>query len=46
MSGNSPQLLNTFTDDGIGSLEQFTPWNVLVESLNKKRYVILEELIK
>lgn len=46
MSGNSPQLLNTFTDDGIGSLEQFTPWNVLVESLNNKRYVILEELIK
>jgi len=41
MSGFSPSLLNLFCDKGISGLQSCTPWAMLEESLEKKRYKIL-----
>lgn len=46
MSGYSPTALNEFSEDGVDGLESFTPWNVLMKTLNKERYNKLSELIE
>jgi hypothetical protein len=38
ISGFSPILLNLFCEKGIEAIETITPWNLLIESLNHKRY--------
>jgi len=42
MSGFSPALLNLFCEKGIDALQSCTPWSILMESLNNKRYWQLE----
>lgn len=46
MSGFSPSLLNLFCDKGIDALQSCTPWSMLVQSLENKRYVIMEDKLK
>ena len=43
MSGFSPGLLNLFCEKGLEGILQCTPWNMLTEALNNKRYDTLEE---
>ena len=43
MAGYSPTALNEFSEDG---LQSFTPWNVLLKTLDKERYNKLSELIE
>lgn len=38
LSGFSPMLLNLFCEKGIEGLENYTPWSMLLESLNHPRY--------
>ena len=38
MSGTSPALLNEFCDKGLDGLKNTTPWNILRDTLNHKRY--------
>ena len=45
MSGFSPHLLNIFTERGINGLRTVTPWNMLMKTLDKDRYIELEKLI-
>ena len=45
MSGFSPHLLNIFTEQGISGLHYATPWNMLMKTLAKDRYIELEGLI-
>jgi hypothetical protein len=45
MSGFSPVLLNQFCEKGLDALDQATPWNMMVESLNHERYSCLNEPI-
>jgi hypothetical protein len=45
LSGNSPVLLNTFSEKGCELLEDLTPWNILVNELNNKRYNKLEDVV-
>jgi len=45
MSGFSPHLLNIFTERGIIGLRTVTPWNMLMKTLDKDRYIELEKLI-
>ena len=45
MSGFSPHLLNVFTEQGIVGLQRVTPWNLLMKTLDKDRYIELENLI-
>ena len=45
MSGFSPHLLNMFTEQGISGLHYATPWNMLMKTLAKDRYIELEGLI-
>ena len=42
MSGINPALMNVFCEEGMESLSQYTPWNVLEKSLNDERYSILQ----
>ena len=42
MSGINPALMNVFCEEGMESLSQYTPWNVLQKSLNNERYSILQ----
>ena len=46
LSGNSPALLNQFNEKGISSLDEMTPWKLLVKQLDNKRYKILEDKIE
>jgi len=41
MSGFSPALLNLFCDQGIGALQSCSPWSILTQSLENKRYKIM-----
>jgi hypothetical protein len=45
LSGNSPVLLNAFSENGCEMLKSLTPWNVLVNELNNNRYNKLEEVV-
>jgi hypothetical protein len=45
LSGNSPVLLNAFSENGSAMLKDITPWNVLVNELNNNRYNKLEEVV-
>jgi hypothetical protein len=45
ISGNSPVLLNIFSENGCEMLKTLTPWNVLVNELNNNRYNKLEEVV-
>jgi uncharacterized protein len=42
MSGINPVLMNVFCEEGMESLSQYTPWNVLEKSLNDERYSDLQ----
>jgi len=46
MSGFSPVLLNLFCEKGLEALQSCSPWSLLVESLNKDRYAILDKHIR
>lgn len=46
MAGYSPTALNEFSEDGLNGLQNFTPWNVLMKTLDKERYNKLSELIE
>lgn len=41
LSGFSPMLLNLFCEKGVEGLEDYTPWKMLVESLDHPRYNML-----
>ena len=43
MSGINPALMNIFCEEGMESLSQYTPWNVLQKSLNDERYSVLQK---
>ena len=45
MSGNNPVLLNTFCNEGIDGLKNYTPWKTLLKQLSNKRYNHLEKII-
>lgn len=42
MSGFSPALLNVFCDEGISALQNYTPWSLLIKTMNNSRYNILD----
>jgi|UniRef100_A0A6C0CK07 hypothetical protein len=46
MSGYSPTALNEFSEEGLDGLQSFTPWNMLMKTLDKERYNKLSELIE
>lgn len=46
MSGFSPVLLNQFCEKGMEALEQATPFNMMLESLNNERYNCLDRFVK
>ena len=46
LSGFSPQLLNTFCKDGIKGLQNYTPWNCLLNQLQNERYIWVNDCIK
>lgn len=46
MAGYSPTALNEFSEEGLAGLQSFTPWNVLLKTLDKERYNKLSELIE
>jgi len=46
MAGYSPTALNEFSEEGLDALKSFTPWNVLLKTLDKERYNKLSELIE
>jgi len=46
MSGFSPALLNVFCEKGVNGLQQYTPWNTLLDSLSNKRYNGFEKAFK
>jgi len=41
MSGFSPSLLNLFCEEGMETLQNFTPWSQLNKSLDNDRYKIM-----
>jgi len=41
MSGFSPSLLNAFCEQGAEALQQATPWQMLVDTLNVPRYQMI-----
>jgi len=45
LSGFSPVLLNLFCEKGVEGLEGYTPWSMLVESLQHPRYNILNNVL-
>ena len=45
LSGFSPQLLNTFCNEGIEGLQNYTPWNCLLNQLQNERYTWVNEYI-
>ena len=46
LSGFSPQLLNTFCKDGLKGLQNYTPWNCLLNQLQNERYIWVNDCIK
>jgi hypothetical protein len=46
MSGYSATALNEFSENGLNGLQSFTPWNVLMKTLDKERYNKLSELVE
>lgn len=46
LSGYSPALLNSFVNKGMDMLQDFTPWHMLLETLNIPRYSSLEKDIQ
>ena len=46
MSGFSPALLNVFCEKGVDGLQQYTPWNTLLDSLHNKRYDGFDRVFK
>jgi len=42
MSGINPALMNVFCEEGMETLSQYSPWNVLAKSLNDERYNVLQ----
>ena len=46
MSGFSPALLNVFCEKGVDGLQQYNPWNTLLDSLNNKRYSGYDRVFK
>jgi hypothetical protein len=44
ISGFSPAMLNLFCDKGVAALDQYTPWSMLLESLEHPRYSLLSEI--
>ena len=45
LSGYSPNLLNTFVNEGMRSLNDITPWYMLNKMLDNPRYNILEKYV-
>jgi hypothetical protein len=43
MSGMNPVLMNVFCDEGMESLAQYTPWNLLEKTLKHERYSVLQK---
>lgn len=43
MSGFSPMLLNLFCDQGISALKSYTPWSLLLKTLENERYKIMSD---
>jgi len=46
MSGFSPALLNMFCDQGFSALSSYTPWSILVSSLDNERYKSFDTKLK
>jgi hypothetical protein len=46
MSGFSPALLNLFCEKGLEALETCSPWSLLMDSLAKDRYMVLDKFIR
>ena len=46
MSGFSPALLNVFCEKGVDGLQQYTPWNTLLDSLGNERYSAFDKVFK
>ena len=45
LSGYSPSLFNSFIQDGMNGIKDISPWRMLTNILNSKRYNKLEDLI-
>tara|TARA_Y100000591_G_scaffold330624_1_gene362150 strand:- start:521 stop:1657 length:1137 start_codon:yes stop_codon:yes gene_type:complete len=45
LSGNSPNLLNDFGNQGLDILKDLTPWKYLIKQLNSNRYNKLDKVI-
>jgi hypothetical protein len=45
LSGYSPNLLNSFVDEGMRSLNDITPWYMLNKMLDNPRYNMLEKYV-
>lgn len=45
LSGYSPNLLNSFVDEGMRSLNDITPWYMLNKMLDNPRYNLLEKYV-
>jgi Mg-chelatase subunit ChlD len=45
MSGFSPALLNNFCEMGLEALQNTTPWDMLVDTLNKQQYQHFEDKV-
>jgi hypothetical protein len=43
MAGYSPALLNSFENEGIDGLKNYTPWSMLVKGLDNERYLPMEK---
>lgn len=43
ISGYSPIFLNSFCEQGLCALQKYTPWSLLVKSLDNQRYNIMQE---
>jgi hypothetical protein len=46
MSGFSPALLNLFCDEGLGGLQQHTPWSMFIKGLQNERYDALDKYLR
>jgi hypothetical protein len=40
ISGFNPAMLNEFCDKGIEALQEYTPWKLLINTLNNSRYTL------
>ena len=45
MSGFSPSLLNSFQEKGMEVLENYTPWNMMLDQLEDQRYIWTKSVI-